>query len=207
MTPTIASLKTKVKNLTAAALYVFFIPPFGKTLTANEEVDLPWPGGLDTILTSGRFGSQRRIGEQIERMIVAKKIAIIEPPQQIKDVTTGLVRDLVVTSGTLSAPASSLEALPSPPTSLAAGTPLTTSVPLTWVIPTDVGTRPLTSFTIEYKLNSEPTTWSTQAVGSPSATGASVTGLTTGLAYNFRIKANSIVGASAISNVVNATTA
>lgn len=69
------------------------------------------------------------------------------------------------------------------PGAFTAGTPTTTTIPLTWS--TVAGA---TSYRLEYKLASEPTTWTT-FTPDPTTGAATITGLTADTAYDLRVKA------------------
>lgn len=74
-----------------------------------------------------------------------------------------------------------------PPTGVSAvrGNALAT---VTWLAPTNVGTSPLTDYTIQYSSNSGAT-WTTFPDPVSTATAATVTGLTNGTSYIFRVAA------------------
>jgi hypothetical protein len=95
---------------------------------------------------------------------------------------------------------------PDAPTDLAA-TPASTQMVLTWSAPFSDGGASVTDYIVEYKLNSEPTTWTTFSDGTSATTGAVVTGLTNGSLYNFRVSAVNSVGTGTVSSTVNATPA
>ena len=92
---------------------------------------------------------------------------------------------------------------PDAPTDLVA-TPASTQMVLTWTAPVDNGGASITDYIVEYKLNSEPTTWTTFADGTSASTGATVTGLTNDLSYNFRVSAVNSVGTGAVSSTATA---
>lgn len=83
-------------------------------------------------------------------------------------------------------------------------TPGDTEVVLAWSAPFNGGSA-ITDYVVEYKLTSEPTVWTTFPDGTSASTGATVTGLTNDLGYDFRVKAVNAVGTSAASNVDSAT--
>lgn len=94
--------------------------------------------------------------------------------------------------------------LQAPPTTLAAGSPTATTVPLTWVAAAGAGSAG------DYQVyrRSAFTDWVAATVSSASTTGATVTGLVTATQYQFRVRAvTSANGASDWSNTVTATTA
>jgi titin len=84
-------------------------------------------------------------------------------------------------------------AVPSAPTGLA-GVPGNVQVALTWTAPAANGSA-ITDYMVEFKTVAAAT-WSTFADGTSTATSATVTGLTNGTAYLFRVKAVNAVGAS-----------
>lgn len=91
------------------------------------------------------------------------------------------------------------------PSTLAIGTPGTTTMPLTWVAATNV--VPSAS---EYFVQRRTafTDWINATVSSPTTTGATVTGLTTATQYQFRVRAVTATnGASDWSNTATGTTA
>lgn len=90
-------------------------------------------------------------------------------------------------------------------TSLTAGTPTTTTVPLNWVNPS-TGTAPFTLF-IQFSTDNFVTVVNTWGTVTSSVTTATVTGLTPTTPYQFRVYAGNMAGAGMASNVATATTA
>ncbi len=76
---------------------------------------------------------------------------------------------------------------------------------LTWSAPAYNGGTAITDYIIEYKLTSEPTTWSTFADGTSTNTTGTVTGLVNGSSYDFRISAVNAIGQGTISATATAT--
>ena len=76
-------------------------------------------------------------------------------------------------------------------------TPRDTFASLSWTAPADGGS-PITSYTVEYKLSTEPTIWTQFGVPSLS-TSVDVTGLTNETSYDFRVTTTNALGTS-ISN-------
>ncbi|MXY61787.1 MAG: ABC transporter substrate-binding protein, partial [Cenarchaeum sp. SB0665_bin_23] len=89
---------------------------------------------------------------------------------------------------------------PGAPTGLTA-TPSSTSVSLSWVAPTSDGGNSITDYTIEYR--AEGGSWSVYADGTSTTTSATVTGLTDGTTYEFRVSAVNAMGTGKPSNVVS----
>lgn len=85
-------------------------------------------------------------------------------------------------------------------------TPGDGEVSLAWTAPDDGGS-PILDYVVQYKLSTEPTTWTTLADGTSATPGAVVTGLTNDSAYDFRAAAINAVGQGSWSDVVSATPA
>ena len=94
--------------------------------------------------------------------------------------------------------------LPPAPTSLTA-TGGNAQVALTWTAPTVLTQTPITDYTVQFSSNSG-STWTTFSDGTSTATSATVTGLTNGTAYTFRVAAVSGVGQGAWSSASNSVT-
>jgi len=88
-------------------------------------------------------------------------------------------------------------ALPSAPTLLTL-TPGANNVALTWAAPSNTGGFAVTDYTIEYSSNGG-TNWSTFAHSASTATSITVTGLTNGTSYVFRVKAVTSIGTGSAS--------
>lgn len=100
----------------------------------------------------------------------------------------------------------SVATVPDAPTSLTA-TPSSTQMALSWTAPVNNGGASISDYLVEYKLATEPTTWTTFNDGVSGVTTALVTSLTNGLSYNFRVSATNIAGTGAVSNTATATPA
>lgn len=92
---------------------------------------------------------------------------------------------------------------PGAPTSLRA-TVGDTQVPLTWSAPVSNGGASLTDYVVQYSLNSG-TDWTLFSDGTSTATSTTVTGLTNGVAYIFRVAATNSVGTGEYSQSVTIT--
>ena len=89
---------------------------------------------------------------------------------------------------------------PTAPRTLTA-TPKTRSVSLAWVVPVKANAGSVTDYIVQYRLQGA-TTWITFRDGTSTARKATVTGLTTGQAYEFRIAAKNKSGTGTWSDVV-----
>ena len=119
------------------------------------------------------------------------------------DVITGLAAgspNLVLYTG--SAFVSPNPVAPSVPTSLTAVGGVT-QASLTWIAPTQSGGAEVTDYVVEYSSNSG-STWTVFADGVSTSTAATVTGLTNGTTYQFRVKAVSSGGTSEASSTATA---
>lgn len=88
--------------------------------------------------------------------------------------------------------------LPGAPTSVS-GTVASGQSVVSWTAPTGVATQtPITDYVVQYSSNSG-STWTTFSDGTSTATSATVTGLTNGTAYQFRVAAVNAVGQGAYS--------
>lgn len=112
--------------------------------------------------------------------------------------TTAGVFDNVTVSGIGSAATA-----PGAPTSLTA-TNGDTEVALSWSAPASNGGASIFDYLVEYK-DSASATWLTFADGVSTSTNATVTGLSNGTAYNFRVSAINSVGTSTPSSIATST--
>lgn len=85
--------------------------------------------------------------------------------------------------------------VPAAPTGLV-GTPLNSSVALTWVAPMYNGGATITDYVVEYSTNNS-SSWTVFADGESASPSATVTGLTNGTMYAFRVSAVNSVGSGA----------
>jgi hypothetical protein len=99
---------------------------------------------------------------------------------------------------TLSITTPSPATAPDAPTSLS-GTAGNGQVSLTWTAPASNGGAAITDYAVQYSSNSG-STWATFADGTSTDTSATVTGLTNGTAYTFRVAAVNSVGTGSYSS-------
>ena len=95
--------------------------------------------------------------------------------------------------------------VPSIPQNLSA-TPVSTSqINLSWSVPTSNGGSAITDYKIEYKQSSSGT-WLLFSDGTSTTPSAAVTGLASGVSYDFRVSAVNVIGTGSPSNPAAATT-
>jgi hypothetical protein len=94
--------------------------------------------------------------------------------------------------------------LPPAPTNVAV-TNGNTQVSLSWTAPSVSAQTPITDYVVQYSSNSG-STWTTFTDGTSTATSATVTGLTNGTAYTFRVAAVNGVGAGEYSSATSSVT-
>jgi len=102
--------------------------------------------------------------------------------------------DNSIETGTLTHAADSTPAAPTVPRNLVA-TPGSTQAGLDWDAPTSNGTQAITDYRVQYKLSTD-SVWITFTDGVSTTTATTVTGLTNGQNYDFRVAAQSSVGFS-----------
>ena len=93
--------------------------------------------------------------------------------------------------------------VPGAPTGLTA-TPGSTQVTLSWTAPITNGGSAITDYVIEYSSN-DGSSWTTFTDATSTVTSATVTGLTNGTAYTFRVSAVNAAGTGATSTTTSAT--
>lgn len=93
---------------------------------------------------------------------------------------------------------------PPPPTSLTA-TPGNAQASLSWIAPTVLAQTPITDYIVQYSANSG-SSWTTFSDGTSTSTSATVTGLTNGTAYTFRVAAVNGIGAGSYSTASSSVT-
>lgn len=97
-------------------------------------------------------------------------------------------------------------AVPNQVTGLTIGTIGANTIALTWVAPASNGNA-ITDYVVQYKLSSEPTTWTTFNDGISTTTSTTVVGLTASSAYDFRVAAVNSIGQGSYSTTASASTA
>lgn len=182
-------------------------------------VDIFAPGQS---ITSAYIGSTTRIASLSGTSMASPHVAGVaalylssNPSATPADVTSTLLnaatRGIVTNPGTatpnlLAFSASFAPAppgVPSAPTGLA-GTPLNSSVSLTWTAPAYNGGATITDYVVEYSTNNS-SSWTTFNDGVSASPSTTVTGLTNGTMYAFRVSAVNSVGRGASSSTIAVT--
>jgi len=94
--------------------------------------------------------------------------------------------------------------LPPAPTGVS-GTATSGQVALTWTAPTVLSQTPITDYVVQYSSNGG-STWTTFSDGTSASASATVTGLTNGTAYTFRVAAVNAIGTGAYSSASGSVT-
>jgi subtilisin family serine protease len=100
---------------------------------------------------------------------------------------------------------STLSGITTVPRSLVAGTATTSSMPLTWAAPSTLNGGTITDYKIQYRLTGT-TTWKNFVRTAKATTGGTVTGLTRGRSYQFKVSAKTAQGYSVYTAVVSKAT-
>ena len=93
--------------------------------------------------------------------------------------------------------------LPPAPTGVS-GTAASGQVALAWTAPTVLSQTPITDYVVQYSSNGG-STWTTFSDGTSASASATVTGLTNGTAYTFRVAAVNAIGTGAYSTASSVT--
>lgn len=93
--------------------------------------------------------------------------------------------------------------VPGQPTGLTVGSPSTTIIPLTWTAP--VGGASIADYVVQHS-PAGAGTWTTFSDGTSTTPAATVTGLTPGTSYDFRVAASNVSGTGTYSATVTAAT-
>ncbi len=122
-------------------------------------------------------------------------------PSVVTDAGTGSPNRLAFMGSFTSAPVST----PSSPASLTASA-TNAAVQLAWAAPVANGGAAITDYVVQYAANnSATTTWTTFADGTSTALTATVSGLTNGVAYSFRVAAVNAMGTGSYTSPITAT--
>lgn len=110
-------------------------------------------------------------------------------------------------TGIPSSPVTATPALSTPtaPQGLVATSGENTQSVLTWSAPLSDGGASVIDYVVEYKLATEPTTWSLWSDGVSATPGATITGLVNGSEYHFRVSAVNSVGTGVLSDTATGT--
>lgn len=147
--------------------------------------------------THGNVSSAGAIGSTSGKLVVTGESGVLD--------TATIGTGLSLSGGVLSASDSRWSLfLPPAPTNLS-GTPDDTQVALTWTAPTVSAQTPITDYVVQYK-TAAASEWTTFSDSTSTATSATVTGLTNGTAYVFRVAAVNGVGTGAYTSASSSLT-
>lgn len=164
--------------------------PAGGTVTITGTGFLP--GATTEVTIAG-------VGTVVATYISPTQISFVAPAG-----TPGTTHDVTVTQNNTPSTNSlplTYATQPSAPTNLATS-PEASSITLSWSAPTSDGGMSITDYVVQYSPDGG-TTWNTFNDGTSTATSATVTGLTAGVVYSFRVAAVNDAGQSNWSPVVN----
>ena len=139
------------------------------------------------------------VGSFAAAFAVADINADSRPDLVVADLTTGKASVLAAQpGGSFTGQLAALSNRPVAPTGLV-GTPGNAQVALSWVASASNGGTAVSDYVVEYRLASA-TTWQTWSHDTSTATTATVTGLTNGASYVFRVAAVNLIGAGVASS-------
>ena len=186
--------------------------PTAVTATAgNAQATVAWTAPADT-------GGAAITGYQVEVRTGTTVVRTVDftttlTTQTITGLTNGTAYNFgvrAITSfgpGVLSAPSNTVTPLAAATVPGAPGTPVATagnaSANLTWAAPANTGNSPITGYRVQVRTG---TTVVRNITLTGTATSTTVTGLTNGTAYNFRVRAVNAVGQGALSAASNTVT-
>ncbi|MDQ5938793.1 MAG: hypothetical protein QG642_483, partial [Patescibacteria group bacterium] len=208
---------TLVDNFAVSGLSAATEPDAPTDLTAtpsSTQVALAWSapannGGasITDYLVEYKLSSEPTVWSTFADGVSATASALVT------GLTNGLSYDFRVSAtnsvgtsiATATATATPALSAPSATRSLTASPNGNGQVDLSWTAPLSDGGAAISDYIVEYKLASELVTWTTFVDDVSNATTASVTGLTNGSSYNFRVSAINSVGTGTASATATAT--
>ena len=185
----------------AGPTYIYIAPPTVESITPSQG---PSAGGTAVTIKGKGFltGATVTIGA------AASEVNVVSDTEITAKTAAGTGSHEVVvtdTNGSSSAgPTYAYVAPPSAPTGVTAGA-ATNQARVSWTAPASDGGSPLTSYTITPYIGTEEQP-ATTVKGSPPATSATVTGLTNGTSYTFKVAATNEAGTSPPSDASGAVT-
>jgi len=200
-TPTLVSNVTSNKTLTAQ--WTIAAPGIPGTPTAAPgngsatiTIVAPTTGGTPSSYTVTAFNSSNQSAGTctVTAPSTSCTIAPLNNGTPYTFTSTATNTAGVSTSSSAASVAVTPAGVPLSPSSITgAGTGGSTTI--NWTAPTSDGGSPITDYVIEYRVTGSAT-WTTFTDGISTATSATVTGLTAGSAYEFRVSAKNLIGNS-----------
>ncbi len=188
-------------SVTSAQGYDAYIRKAGSAYSANTSCGSYTPGAkISMKITTNSFEVYKDDVFSCTVTVDGSAPVMTTHPIFLKGSSTGSFFDNVLVTNTTSAPVATV---PDAITNLAASEWGDTTTNLTWTAPSNGG-DPITDYTVEYRVSGE-VSWTSFSDGVSASTGATVTGLTNGVAYEFRVFAVNGVGSSSASNTASVT--
>jgi hypothetical protein len=177
-----------------------YTPVLDALLTEFPTLLLTRQGGPSDWDTSTMLVSDGLHPNPIGSASIAREVVRTVKPLTFRNGLNALATPAAITT-TIPTYIAGTPAVPSAPT-LGAPTPSDTSVALTWTRPANNGAV-ITDYKVEYRIGAGA--WTTFTHAASTALAITVTGLTNGTAYDFRVSAVNSAGAGAVSNTVTST--
>ncbi len=179
-------------------------------LPSNMQMALSWTAPASNGATITDYVVEYKLSSEPTTWTVFADGTSATPSALVTGLTNGLSYDFRVSAinsigtGAVSSTATATPSLSAPaaPQNVAATSGDNAQSVLTWSAPLSDGGASVTDYVVEYKLSSEPTTWTTFSEGVSATTGATVVGLVNGSSYNFRVSAINAVGTGTASSTV-----
>ena len=204
-------LKLYIDNSAKTLSFGGTIPTSLKSVTAASYIgkaggyEYPWPGQMDEltlwtrVLSTSDISSLYNSGSGATPSGSGVSLSNLKSYYNFEQTSGNLINQAVAkTSNTLSLTYTTVTA-PGAPTAVSGSAASATSVSLSWTAPSSNGGASITDYTIQYSSNSG-STWSTWTHTASTSTSQTVTGLSQGTSYIFRVAAVNSVGTGSYSS-------
>lgn len=207
----VSSASTRTITATVVAKEAVVLGTFRNNLTCTFDVDCSFPLSITNptaknsadVDLAGTFSyvSSNTVSTTVDAGIAGASISVVRAGESIITVTFTPTDTTLYASSSKSFTVTVVSSSPGSATALRA-TAGNTNVDLTWT-PGSNGGSDITDYRVEYSTNNS--TWSTFADGTGVTPAATVTGLTNGVLYYFKVSAISVVGTGPVSASISAT--